>query len=62
MRLVASLHAGVLDTGPRPRGDVFDYIAVRTRFFDEAVLRAIADDVRQIVILGAGYDAVSPTM
>jgi methyltransferase (TIGR00027 family) len=57
MRLVASLHAGVVDTGPRPRGDFFDYIAVRTRFFDEAVLRAIADNVRQIVILGAGYDA-----
>jgi methyltransferase (TIGR00027 family) len=56
MRLAATLNVGVVDTGPRPRGDFFDYIAVRTRFFDDAVLRAIADDVRQIVVLGAGYD------
>jgi len=57
MRLVATLGAGVVDTGRRPRGDFFDYVAVRTRFFDDAVLRAIADGVRQIVVLGAGYDA-----
>jgi len=56
-RLTAALGAGVVDTGPRPRDDFFDYIAVRTRFFDEAVLRAIADRVPQIVVLGAGYDA-----
>jgi methyltransferase (TIGR00027 family) len=30
---------------------------LRTRFFDEAVVRALDDGVRQIVILGAGYDA-----
>jgi methyltransferase (TIGR00027 family) len=56
-RLAASLGAGAVDAGSRPRGEFFDYIAVRTRFFDEAVLRAIAEGVRQIVILGAGYDA-----
>jgi methyltransferase (TIGR00027 family) len=39
------------------RGDFLDYVAVRTRFFDDAVLDAIADDTGQIVILGAGYDA-----
>lgn len=57
VRLAAALGAGAVDAGSRPRGEFFDYIAVRTRFFDDAVLRAIADGVRQIVILGAGYDA-----
>ena len=32
-------------------------IVVRTRFFDEAVLRAQADGVSQVVILAAGMDA-----
>jgi methyltransferase (TIGR00027 family) len=32
-------------------------IIVRTRFFDEALLRAQADGVRQVVILAAGMDA-----
>jgi methyltransferase (TIGR00027 family) len=31
-------------------------LAARTRFFDEQVLAAISAGVRQIVILGAGYD------
>ena len=31
-------------------------MAQRTRFFDEATLAAVADGVRQVVILGAGYD------
>lgn len=56
-RLTAALGAGSVDAGSRPRGEFFDYIAVRTRFFDDAVLQAIADGVRQVVILGAGYDA-----
>lgn len=47
----------MVDSGPRPRGDFFDYIAVRTRFFDQAVLHSIGDAVGQIVVLGAGYDA-----
>ena len=33
------------------------FLVLRTRFFDEAVVRALDDGVRQIVILGAGYDA-----
>lgn len=31
-------------------------LAARTRFFDDQVLAAIAAGVRQVVILGAGYD------
>jgi methyltransferase (TIGR00027 family) len=38
------------------RSDFLAFLAVRTRFFDEAVMRAIAGGTRQIVILGAGYD------
>lgn len=34
----------------------FRYLAVRTRFFDDAVLRAADARTPQIVILGAGYD------
>src|SRR5262249_28815188 len=33
------------------------FLEVRTRFFDEAVVRAIDAGTHQIVILGAGYDA-----
>ncbi len=33
------------------------FLVLRTRFFDEAVVRALDHDVRQIVVLGAGYDA-----
>jgi len=43
----------------RPADDLdglFDYIAVRTAFFDQAVVRAIGEGVGQVVILGAGYD------
>jgi methyltransferase (TIGR00027 family) len=56
-RLATDLGAGVIDAENRPRGEFFDAIAVRTRFFDDAVLRAISDGVHQIVVLGAGYDA-----
>jgi methyltransferase (TIGR00027 family) len=31
-------------------------VAVRTRFFDESICGAIADGVRQVVVLGAGLD------
>jgi methyltransferase (TIGR00027 family) len=42
----------------RRRGSEFArFLVVRTRFFDDAVVRALDEDVRQIVILGAGYDA-----
>lgn len=33
------------------------FLVVRTRFFDDVVVRAIADGIQQIVILAAGYDA-----
>lgn len=36
--------------------DFSAFLAVRTRFFDDAVVAAIEDGVDQIVILGAGYD------
>jgi methyltransferase (TIGR00027 family) len=32
------------------------YIAARTRFFDESLLGALDGGVRQVVIVGAGYD------
>jgi methyltransferase (TIGR00027 family) len=32
------------------------YIGLRTRFFDDGLLRAAADGVRQVVLLGAGLD------
>jgi methyltransferase (TIGR00027 family) len=47
--------------GPResPRrgaGDFAQSMAVRTRFFDKAVVDAINSGIDQVVILGAGYD------
>ncbi len=33
------------------------WVAVRTRFLDELVERAVADGIRQVVIVGAGLDA-----
>jgi methyltransferase (TIGR00027 family) len=33
------------------------FLAIRTRFFDDAVLAACAAGVRQVVLLGAGLDA-----
>ena len=35
------------------------FLHARTAFFDEAVVRAIADGVTQVVICGAGYDGRS---
>ena len=43
--------------GARRDDGFLHFLVVRTRFFDEAVVRALDHDVRQIVILGAGYDA-----
>jgi methyltransferase (TIGR00027 family) len=39
----------------RPMRDA--YVAIRTRFFDEALLSASDDNIGQVVILGAGLDA-----
>jgi methyltransferase (TIGR00027 family) len=33
------------------------YVAIRTRFFDDALLEATATGIHQVVILGAGLDA-----
>jgi methyltransferase (TIGR00027 family) len=41
---------------PPPDGWLRPDLAARTRFFDEQVLSAIAANIGQIVILGAGYD------
>jgi methyltransferase (TIGR00027 family) len=45
-----------MDARRAERDGFRDFVAVRTRFFDEAVVGAIAGGIRQIVILGAGYD------
>jgi methyltransferase (TIGR00027 family) len=58
-RLTASLASAWAGDTSRPRArrhEFRDYISVRTRFFDDAVLHAIDDGIRQIVLLGAGYD------
>jgi methyltransferase (TIGR00027 family) len=34
----------------------FGYLLSRTRFYDDLVTRALDDDVRQVVIVGAGFD------
>jgi methyltransferase (TIGR00027 family) len=39
----------------RPMRDA--YVAIRTRFFDDALIGACADGIRQVVTLGAGLDA-----
>lgn len=61
-RLATTLAEG-LDREMRERaerraqaGEFLSYFGVRTRFFDAAVVRALEHGVRQIVILGAGYD------
>jgi methyltransferase (TIGR00027 family) len=41
---------------PGSAGELGPSLAARTRFFDERVLDAIGAGVRQVVILGAGYD------
>lgn len=38
------------------RDEVFGWVSARTRFFDAEVLDGLAWGVRQVVILGAGYD------
>jgi methyltransferase (TIGR00027 family) len=59
-RLAQHLLAGIERSGlghERRRGREFAvWMTARTRFFDDAVVGALADDITQIVILGAGYD------
>ncbi len=40
----------------RARDELFGWIETRTQFFDAVVVDALRDGIRQIVILGAGYD------
>lgn len=46
-------------TVPMARPAMFKYIAARTRFVDEEVVRAIDDGFTQVAIVGAGYDGRS---
>lgn len=39
------------------RNRSFAYLAARSRFYDDMVTRALDDGVRQVVVLGAGYDS-----
>ena len=39
-----------------PSGRMADYLTARTRFFDRAVVDALARGIRQVVVAGAGYD------
>lgn len=39
------------------RNRVFSWLAARTRFFDDAVTSALDAGVRQVVVIGAGYDS-----
>src|SRR5947209_2006242 len=56
-RLTAALTEGYnRRTGRRSADNFLDWITARTKFFDDAVVRALEHDVRQIVLLGAGYD------
>jgi methyltransferase (TIGR00027 family) len=54
-RLAESLRPPV----PLQLPGVADYIAARTQFFDQRLLEACEAGTRQVVIVGAGYDARS---
>jgi methyltransferase (TIGR00027 family) len=41
---------------PAPIDRLRPMLSARTRFFDDAVLAALADQTRQVVVCGAGYD------
>ncbi|HTW21640.1 MAG TPA: SAM-dependent methyltransferase [Mycobacteriales bacterium] len=53
------LHADVAGDLPFRNTAFAVYLAARTRFFDTAVVTAIADRIAQIVVIGAGYDGRS---
>src|SRR5262245_24109726 len=42
---------------PRDEAVISAYVALRTRFFDDALLEAARGGIRQIVLLAAGLDA-----
>src|SRR5690349_4299426 len=45
--------------GRRSAGNFLEWITARTKFFDDAVVRALEHGVQQVVLLGAGYDGRS---
>jgi len=53
--LIAEINRDV-PRDPRRVHDLGMMMAVRTRFFDQTVVDALANGINQIVILGAGYD------
>ncbi|MDQ1521318.1 MAG: hypothetical protein QOI55_2391 [Actinomycetota bacterium] len=55
-RLARTLIEGLATESRADVADFLGYVATRTRFFDDAVLHALDDRIRQVVILGAGYD------
>jgi len=58
-RLTAGLTEGLTWDTDRPdryRDEFSAFMKIRTRFFDTEVMRALDGGVRQIVLLGAGYD------
>jgi methyltransferase (TIGR00027 family) len=56
-RLSANLLEGTTeDERSQGRAELTAFVAVRTRFFDAAVVDALASGIAQAVILGAGYD------
>ena len=56
-RLSAQLLEGTSEGERREVSDELEaFVEVRTRFFDAAVVDALASGIAQVVILGAGYD------
>jgi len=54
--LVEDLNRDPIELRARADSGFFRWLGARTRFFDDAVTRALHDGVEQIVVLGAGYD------
>ncbi len=53
LRVVRTRFAALMD---RDAPGIWNSIACRKRYLDDAVARAIADGITQIVVLGAGFD------
>jgi methyltransferase (TIGR00027 family) len=43
-------------SAPVRRGPMFEYLAARTAFFDDATLEVLKSGCRQVIVVGAGYD------
>jgi methyltransferase (TIGR00027 family) len=55
-RLAGERGVATMAASERASGGENRFIPVRVRWFDDAVLRAVADGCRQVVLLGAGLD------